>query len=338
MRRLLMPLLGLAVLTAVVFLEAAKAEDGNTIRFSAPPVPQAVPFLRAAESGAFRNAGRTAAFTPWRSPEQLRTFVANGTADAVIAALPTAAVLANKGIPCKILAVYSAPLWIVSTDASAAASGTSALDAFALLHGKEILLPFGPGNMPELALKVLAAERGINLKIRHCGSAMEAANLLRRGQSAYALLPEPAATLVTEREQQAERIRKCFSLKDVWPHVFPGQASMPTAALIMVGPLAENLEVCALVRQNFMEGAAWAEANPEAALRLAETAYPELGNRLGLTPESGKDVFHSLGLLTGREGEQAARFMLERLFAINPASLGGRLPDSGIWRFGDATP
>lgn len=338
MKRLLMPLLAFAILTAAAFPGVAGAEGGNTIRFSAPPVPQAVPLLRAVESDAFCSAGAVAAFTPWRSPEQLRTFVANGTVDVVIAALPTAAVLSNKGIPCKILAVYSAPLWIVSTDAPAATPGTSALDAFALLHGKEILLPFGPGNMPELALKVLAAAHGIDLKIRHCGSAMEAANLLRRGQAAYALLPEPAVTLVTKREQQATHIRKCFALKDVWPHVFPGQTSMPTAALIMVGPLSVDRETRALVRQSFIEGAAWAEEHPEAALQLAETAYPELGKALGSTPESGKEVFRSLGLLTGREGEQAARFMLERLFTISPASLGGRLPDDGIWGVGNATP
>lgn len=337
MKRLLMPLLGLAVLMAAASPETAGAERGNTIRFSAPPVPQAVPLLRAAESDAFRNAGTAAAFTPWRSPEQLRTFVANNTVDAVIAALPTAAVLSNKGIPCTILAAYSAPLWIVSTNASAAPR-VSVLDAFDRLHGKEILLPFGPGNMPELALKVLAAERGINLNMRYCGSAMEAANLLRCGQAAYALLPEPAATLVTAQGSQPQTIGKYLDLKDVWPHVFPGQASMPTAALIMVGPLSGDRETRALVRQSFMEGAAWAEEHPEAALRLAETAYPELGKALGAMPESGKDVFRSLGLLTGREGEQAARFMLERLFAISPASLGGRLPDESIWGFGNATP
>ncbi len=299
MKGMLMRLFCLVALAVSVFPGAAGAEDGSTIRFSAPPIPQAVPLLRVAESDAFRNAGAAAAFTPWRSPEQLRTFVANGTVDAVIAALPTAAVLFNKGIPCKILAVYSAPLWIVSTDVSAAAPRTPALDFFALLHGREILLPFGPGNMPELALKVLAAERGINLKIRHCGSAMEAANLLRRGQASYALLPEPAATLVTERERQAERVFKCFALKDVWPRVFPGQASMPTAALIMVGPLSADREARALVRQSFMEGAAWAEKHPEAALQLAETAYPELGKALGNTPESwGKPSARRRGLAT----------------------------------------
>lgn len=337
MKHLLQLLLSLAVLTAVAFPASAGTEGSKTIRFSAPPVPQSVPLLRAVNSDAFRKAGASAAFTLWRSPEQLRTFVTNGSVDAVIAALPTAAVLSNKGIPCKILAVYSAHLWVVSTDVSAATPGTS-LNSLALLHDKEILLPFGPGNMPELALNVLAAERGINLKIRHCGSAMEAANLLRRGQAAYALLPEPAATLVMAQGSQAEQIRKCFALKDVWPQVFPGQAAMPTAALIMVGPLSGNGEARVLVRRSFMEGAAWSEANPEAALRLAETTCPELAKALGTNPESGKDVFRSLGLLMGREGEQAARFMLERLFAISPASLGGRLPDEGIWGVGDATP
>ncbi|WP_031385966.1 substrate-binding domain-containing protein [Desulfonatronum thiodismutans] len=278
-------------------------------------------------------------FIPWRSPEQVRTLIANGAVDAVITTLPTAAVLSNKGIPCRIVAVYSAPLWIVATDAP----GSDALDSspteeFASLHGKEVLLPFGPGNMPELALKALTSEQGMELKLRHCGSIMEAANLLRLGRATHALLAEPAATLVMMQNSQKGGISKRFMLKDVWPHVFPGQPVMPTAALVMVGPLAKDESASALVLRAFLEGATWTEENGEAALRLAEVEYPELGQMFKAAPGLGISELRSLGLLTGEEGENAARFMLERLFAINPASVGGRLPGEDLWGLGDAAP
>lgn len=317
----------------------AQVGSGNhkTIRFSAPPVLQAVPLLRALEGHSFRAAGVNASFIPWRSPEQMRALIANETLDAVIATLPTAAVLSNKGIPCRIVAVYSAPLWIVSADTS----GPDTIEGspekeFASLHGKEVLIPFGPGNMPELALQVLASGQGMDVKLRHCGSVMEAVNMLRQGQATHALLPEPAATLAMTHDSQKGHISKRFMLKDVWLHVFPEQPTMPTAALIMVGSLAKDVAASTLVLQGFLEGVAWTEQNGEEALRLAETAYPELGKMFKTAPDLGVDELRSLGLLTGKEGEKAARFMLERLLGINPASVGGRLPNDDFWGVGDA--
>ena len=66
------------------------------LRLAAPLVPQAVPLLAAGESALFQKAGVGASFSLWRSPEQLRALVANGQVDAVVAALPTAAVLARR--------------------------------------------------------------------------------------------------------------------------------------------------------------------------------------------------------------------------------------------------
>ena len=338
MKRRLLPLLCCFFLCAVSPPYAAMAADTvKTIRVSAPAVPQSIALLRLPESSSFRETGMKVVFTPCRSPEQMHIFVANREVDAIIATLPTAAVFSGKGIPCKVLAVYSAPLWLVSTAPPMPDTpGVSPLDSFMALQGREILLPFGPGNMPELVLQVLAAKSGVNFTMRHCGSSMEAANLLLRGQAAYALLPEPAATLAASQKLQTQHISKQLVLKDVWPRVFPGQPSMPTAALIMVGPLADDPTTCALLRQNFMEGVSWAESHPEAALRLAETKYPELGRMLYAAPTLGQEVFRSLGLLSEQEGKRAARFMLERLFAISPASVGGKLPGDDIWEVDDA--
>ncbi|ENM5739823.1 hypothetical protein AB1F87_003404 [Vibrio mimicus] len=329
----------LMVTMGAVFTDLAEADERKTIRFSAPPVAQAVPLLRVVEDEKFHTSNMTAEFIPWRSPEQLHVLIANGEVDTVIAALPTAAVLYNKGIPCSVVAVYSAPLWIVAADsATPEKQGGAVLQSFTMLHDQEILLPFGPGNMPELALRVLADQSDVNLKIRYSGSVMEAANLLRRGQAAYALLPEPAATLVTMRNSQTTRIRKDFSLTKVWSEVFTDQPAMATAALIMVGPLSQDSSARVWVRKSFMDGAAWSEANPEAALLLAMTKYPEMGQQLRSSVENGEEVFRSLGLLDRQEGDTAARFMLEKIFALNPASVGGRLPDENIWGFDHAAP
>ncbi len=161
--------------------EPTGSRPTTNLRLAAPLVPQAVPLLAAGESALFQKAGIGASFSLWRSPEQLRALVANGQVDAVVAALPTAAVLAQRGVPCVVLAAYAAPLWLVGPP-DLAREGEPPLDMLRRLLNREILLPFGPGNMPELALRVLAAQSSLDCPLRHCGSALEAVNLLRLGQ------------------------------------------------------------------------------------------------------------------------------------------------------------
>lgn len=214
----------------------------NTVRLTAPPIPQAVPLLWASESRIFHEMGTQAIFIPWRSPEQLHTFVATGKVDAVITTLSTVSSLVNKGIPCRVLAVYSAPLWVVTntTPTKHKSTDTPNTSRFAVLDGKRIFLPYGPGNMPELVLKMFSHTTNIYPDIRYSGSTIEAANLLQHEQNTYALLPEPAATLILGKEKQRSTVR-LFTLEELWMEHFPGQTAMPTAALIMVGPLLQTL-------------------------------------------------------------------------------------------------
>lgn len=319
----------------------ARAGDAPPrLRLAAPPVPQALALLRAPHSAALRRAGLDAAFTPWRSPEQLRALVASGSIDAVIATLPTAAVLAARGLPCTVLAAYAAPLWIVSAADSGAGApgpgGADALAAFLALDGAEILLPFGPGDMPELVLGVLARATGVTLHPRHAGSAMEALNLLRLGRAAHALLPEPFATRAVADAAGGVALARTVDLGALWLRAFPGQWAMPTAALVAVGPVAGDRAACAALRESFAEGLAWALAEPEAARALAEVGYPELGALLGAGADAAAQAPGAPALLVGPRGEAAARFLLERLFEQCPTCLGGRLPGETFWDMGHA--
>lgn len=343
--RALLPVLALVLTLALAAPwapGAARAEDAPPrLRLAAPPVPQALALLRAPHGQALRRAGLRAEFTPWRSPEQLRALVASGEVDAAIATLPTAAVLAARGLPCTVLAAYSAPLWIVSAtdDGADAAPGAApdALAAFRALEGEEILLPFGPGNAPGLALGVLAQAAGVRLRMSHAGSALEALNLLRLGRGGHALLPEPFAARATARARHGAALSRRLDLRALWTQVFPGRGPMPTAALVAVGPAAADPVTRAALRGAFAEGLAWAGAEPGAALALADAAYPELGALLRAagpgrpaapcTPDTP---------LSGPGGEAAARFMIERIFDLCPDCLGGRLPGEGFWDMGHA--
>ncbi len=301
---------------------------GN-LRLAAPLVPQALPLLRAGESALFQQAGVAASFSLWRSPEQLRALVANGQVDAVVAALPTAAVLARRGVPCVVLAAYAAPLWLVGPS-ELVRQGEYPLDTFRRLLDREILLPFGPGNMPELALRVLAAQGGLNCPLRHCGSALEAVNLLRLGRGGAALLPEPSASLATTEGG----IVRQLDLRDVWAATFPDHTDMLTACFMAVGPTAHDPALRALLRQGFVEGMRDMEKNPQASLVAAKKYSPELSAVLERTSKNDDLPFLPSSVLVGERGRKAALFMLQRLLELTPASVGGSLPANDFWDMG----
>ena len=298
------------------------------LRLAAPLVSQALPLLRAGESALFQQAGVDTSFSLWRSPEQLRALVANGQVDAVVAALPTAAVLARRGVPSVVLAAYAAPLWLVGPS-DLVRQGEHPLDTFRRLLDREILLPFGPGNMPELALRVLAAQGGLNCSLRHCGSALEAVNLLRLGRGGAALLPEPSASLATKEGG----IVRLLDLRAVWAATFPDHTDMPTACFMAVGPTAHDPALRTLLRQGFVEGMRDMEKNPQVSLVAAKKYSPELSAVLERTTNDGLP-FLSASVLVGERGRKAALFMLQRLLELTPASVGGSLPANDFWDMG----
>ena len=308
--------------------EPAGARQTINLRLAAPLVPQAVPLLAAGESALFQKAGVGASFSLWRSPEQLRALVANGQVDAVVAALPTAAVLARRGVPCVVLAAYAAPLWLVGPP-DLAREGEPPLDTLRRLLDREILLPFGPGNMPELALRVLAAQGSLDCPLRHCGSALEAVNLLRLGQGGAALLPEPSASLATA----GGGVVRLLDLREAWSAAFPEHTDMPTACLMVVGATARDPALRALLRQGFVEGMREMENNPQASLMTAKRHSTELGAVLERAATEERP-FMSSAVLVGDRGKKAALFMLRRLLELTPASVGGSLPTNEFWDMG----
>lgn len=334
MKIMMLPVLLLLALICPAHAAASSVEGAApavqpSLRLAAPFVPQALPLLHAEKSEAFLKAGATAQFAFWRSPEQLRALIANGQADAVVSALPTAAVLARRGVPCTVLAAYAAPLWLVGP-AGLARDGEQPADTFRRLLENTVLLPFGPGNMPELALRVLAAQTGVDCKPRHCGSALEALNMLRLGQGNVALLPEPSASIATAGGEFVPLL----DLREVWAAVFPEHPDMAAACFVAVGPTARNAALRALLRQSFAEGMRHMANDPENVLAAAARSHAEFNVMRQRVPDGGAALLRSTSLLTGEKGKKAVQFMLQRLWELSPSSVGGALPDDDFWDLG----
>jgi NitT/TauT family transport system substrate-binding protein len=305
---------------------AFAADDGN-IRVSGPAVAETLPLLVMDRAGALPGIARHAAFTPWNSPDQLRAMIATAGVDAAIMTTASACTLANKGVPAAVVALFSSPVWLVSPDASV--SRLSGLD------GREILLPFGPGEMPDLLLRALAGQAGLRFTPRHVGNALEAVNLLRLGKGSCALLSEPAATLAASRANAQARPAavvpaKRLDIRDAWREAFPAHPELAQGALAVVGPLAGETDSHGALRAAYVQATQWVAEHPREAVALAGEGFPALGSQAvdGVLP--GADI----RLVTGPAGEAAARFFLGLLHGMSPASIGGKLPGPEFFEVG----
>lgn len=314
----------LQALAAVSLAAPAVAGPTSPIRTSGPAVAETLPLLAMGRTGPLPGLARAVAFTPWNSPDQLRAMIATAGVDAAVMTTASACTLANKGVPATVVALTSSPVWLVSQDA--------ALSRLSGLDGREVLLPFGPGEMPDLLLRALAGRAGVSFVPRHAGNALEAVNLLLLGQGHCALLSEPAASLAVSRANDRPRpgdpvLAKRLDVRDAWGEVFPEHPKLAQSVLVVVGPLARDVAARKALRAAYVQAAGWVAAQPREALALAGKAFPALASQAvdGVLP--GGDI----RLVMGPEGAQDARFFLELLHGMSPASLGGRLPESAFF-------
>ncbi|HML54203.1 MAG TPA: hypothetical protein PKC79_08915 [Solidesulfovibrio magneticus] len=317
----------LTILASLALAGPAMAADAGSLRVSGPAVAETLPLLVMDRAGALPGISRHAAFIPWNSPDQLRAMIATAGVDAAIMTTASACTLANKGVPAAVVALFSSPVWLVSTDAS--------LSRLSDLDGREVLLPFGPGEMPDLLLRALAGQAGLRFTPRHAGNALEAVNLLLLGQGNCALLSEPAATLAVSRASAQARPgtpapAKRLDIRDAWREVFPEHPELAQGALAMVGPLARDAASRGALRAAYARAAGWVATHPREAVGLAGEGFPALGSQAvdGVLP--GADI----RLVSGPAGSQAARFFLGLLHDMSPASIGGRLPGPDFFEVG----
>ncbi|WP_165352083.1 ABC transporter substrate-binding protein [Solidesulfovibrio carbinolicus] len=317
----------LTVLASLALAGPAMAEDAGSIRVSGPAVAETLPLLAMDRAGALPGVARHVTFTPWNSPDQLRAMIATAGVDAAIMTTASACTLANKGVPAAVVALFSSPVWLVSPHAS--------LSRLSGLDGQEILLPFGPGEMPDLLLRALAGQAGLRFTPRHAGNALEAVNLLLLGKGSCALLSEPAATLAVSRASAQARPgalvpAKQLDIRDAWREVFPAHPELAQGALAAVGPLVRDAALRGALRTAYGQAAKWVAEHPREAAGMASEGFPALGSQAADGVLPGADI----RLVSGPAGSEAARFFLGLLHDMSPASIGGRLPGPDFFEVG----
>ena len=191
------------------------------------------------------------------------------------------------------------------------------------LAGKT-LYATGQGSTPQYVLEYLLEQNGLKdrVTVEYIAEHATLAAMTASGEAPLAMLPEPNVSSVLLKNESA---RIALDLTSEWDAVSDAQL----------------LQGCYIVQRSVLESEpeavrAFLSAAAESAARVnSEAESPALIAELGIV---GSEAIAARAIpncnivcLTGEQMQEAAEAMLSVLFAANPKSIGGQLPDASFY-------
>ena len=300
----------------------ASAPAKSTVRVQTIKGPTGIGMVGLMEAKDKGTAKNDYTFTVASSPDEISAKILNNEVD--IAAAPTnlAAVLYNKTEgKVTMLAVNTLGVLHILENGDTVQTAAD-------LRGKTIYTT-GQGANPEYVLRHILQKNGIDpdkdVTIQFVQENEELAALLTSGEAKVAMVPEPTATTVLAKNTS---IRRALDMTAEWDKVADGQ--------LMMG--------CVIVRNEFLQ------KNPD-AVRDFRTEYEAsiqgtkdidaaaaLCETYGIIPKAAvaKQAIPGCNLtfVAGDTMKTQINGYFAVLFAANPKSLGGKLPDDAFYYTG----
>ena len=275
-------------------------------------------------TGVMENHPDEYAFTLAGAADEIVAAIASGSAD--IAACPTnlASTLYKKtGGNVQLMALNTlGVLHVVSNDPT--------IDSFDDLAGRK-LYATGQATVPEYALRYILEQNGLTdkVEVEFVAEHSELATLLAAGQAEIGILPEPHVTSVLMQNKDMRAALDVTALFD--------DAAKKAGNEDMVLTMG-----CVLVRREF------AEKNPEKVSAFLD-AYAESVKLVNADPAAAGEKVQAHGVMpkaavaakaipnchiTFVEGDAMraqVEPLYELLFAANPKSIGGQLPEDSFY-------
>lgn len=323
--RLLFASLVLASFSALVIAQ----EKLPKLVLAGPFSSVANPLVHMVESGALDDIADKVEFVGWRDPDHLRMLALNGETDVLAMPVNVAANLYNRGAPVKLLNVSTwGLLWMVSRD-----NNLTSIEDF---RGKEVAMPFR-GDMPDIIFGVLAERAGMDvkkdIKLRYVASPLDAMQLLLLRRVDHALLAEPAVSMALRKSGSfpigiiAPELHRSLDLQEAWGLSFERQGRIAQAGIALVGEQRNNPELAARIAEEYKKSLAWCSDNALACGKMIAKRVPMLN------AEAVADAMavSQMEAVSAMDARFEVEFLLNQLFAKNPASIGGKLPDDDFY-------
>jgi len=261
-------------------------------------------------------------FTVATAPDEITGKIISGELD--IAAVPTnlAAVLYNKtGGKVQIAAVNTLGVLYILENGDTVHSMED-------LRGKTIYAT-GQGSNPEYVLNNLLRENGLepgtDVTVEYKASE-ELAALIASGGAEIAMLPVPAATGVLLKNSS---VRVALNLSEEWEKAVGEDGGVLTQGCIIVQKAfaEEHPEALEAFLAEYSDSISYVAGNPAEAAKLVYQ-YGITGSEAvaaAAIPDS------NLVFITGEDMKTSLDTYFQVLYAADPASVGGALPDDGIY-------
>lgn len=315
-----------ALLTLIAFLAAGCGEGGSKkqdtqampekIVIQAPMGPPTTPLFKFAKEGTLD--GAKLELIVYKSVEEATTRIAKGEADFTVLPLNVAAKLYNKQVDISLANVSTwGILYLLTTDRQAA--------EWQDLKGKELYVG-AQGSSPDVLTRYFMSKNGMkagDINLAYLSSP-EIAQLMINGLAKNAVLPEPQATQVLMKNDQARVARDFY---EDWQAFEGKEARLPQAGMVVRNEFARSYPKAVTEFQNAYKSAVeWTVAYPAEAAPLAVTNMNIPAPVFIKSMENTRMFFAS-----GLEAREDVNIYLSRLLDISPDMVGGKLPDENFF-------
>lgn len=289
-------------------------------RIAAMTGPTAIGMVKLMQDAEDGNTAASYEFQIFGTADEVSAGLIQGTLDMAAVPCNLASVLYNKTEgQLQIAAINTlGVLYIVETGET--------IQSVEDLRGKTIYST-GQGTTPEYTLNYLLTSYGLNpetdVTIEYKSEAAEVAAVLAEAEDAVAMLPQPYVTVAMT---QNDKLRIALSVTEEWEAV-NSDSTVVTGVLVVRKEFAEqNPELVSDFLEEYKASADYASQDTDGCAELVE--------KYGIFKAAiaKKAIpYCNISFISGEEMKQKVMGYLTTLYNQNPASVGGKLPDSGIF-------
>lgn len=260
----------------------------------------------------------------WKTPDQLRAAVANGSMPVTMVPSYVAANFSNRGKDVVLTNIMTfGLLQMVARD--------NPLNNLEDLVGKSIVMPF-KNDMPDLVMQILCKNAGIDysaLNIQYVTTPPEAMAMFLKQRAELAFLPEPLTTAsIFKGKKLGQKVVRALDFQQQWGKIMKTKPRIPQAGLQIERPFyQQNASVINQLLDDIAAAAPWILDNPQSAAEIASNYLP--------IPKPVLTQALPRAYLTGTRTAEIADeilFFFEQLYQLNPKIVGGKMPSKTLFR------
>lgn len=255
-----------------------------------------------------------------KTPENLSTSVMKEAADIAIVPSNMASIAYNKTKNYQIAGTIGVgSLYLISTDDSR---------DYEDLKGKSIA-NIGRGLTPDIVAKNIFKEKGLeadrDITFNYFNGASELVPTIIAGKEKIAVVPEPALSALMTKKPEVKILK---SLNDEWKIINNSKMGYPQSTIIVKKSFAEK-------NKDFVKGflsevdktTKWANENKEELANYSEKIG--VSTEKLMIPKAMERA--NIGFIHINQSKKEYENYYKKLFEFDPSSVGGTLPDEGIF-------